>query len=132
LITGLDHIAIAVENLEEAIRLYEKVVGLKLERITTFEPQKVRVAIFKAGKTKLELLSPTDPESTVARFLAKKGEGLHHIAFEVDNIEDALKNLQAKGVKLVDQKPRLGVEGIKVAFLHPKSLKNVLIELCQK
>jgi len=131
-IIGVDHIAIAVENLGEAIELYEKVMGLKLERLTTFEPQKVKIAIFKVGEIKIELLSPTSLESAVARFLAKRGEGIHHIAFKVDNIEKALENLKAKGVRLVDQKPRLGVEGGKVAFLHPKSLKNVLIELCQK
>jgi methylmalonyl-CoA/ethylmalonyl-CoA epimerase len=132
MITGVDHIAIAVENLEDAVKLYEKVLGIKPEQITPFDPQKVKVAIFKVGETKIELISPLSPESAVTKFLQKRGEGLHHIAFKVDKIEEALNTLKREGIRLVDEQPRLGVEGAKVAFLHPKSLKNVLIELCQK
>lgn len=132
MITGLDHVAIAVKNLEETVRLYETVLGLKAERIESFPPQKVKVAILRLGETKIELISPMSPESTVARFLEKRGEGLHHIAIQVDNLEETLETLKAKGVKLVDEKPRLGVEGVKVAFIHPKSMSGVLVELCQK
>jgi methylmalonyl-CoA/ethylmalonyl-CoA epimerase len=132
MITGIDHIAIAVENFEQAIKLYEKVLGRKPEQITTFQPQMVKVAIFKLGETKIELISPLSQDSAVSRFLTKKGEGLHHIALKTDNIEDDLTCLKNEGIRLVDEKPQLGVEGVKVAFLHPKNLKNVLIELCQK
>lgn len=132
MITGIDHIAIAVENFEQAIKLYEKVLGRKPEQVTAFQPQMVKVAIFKLGETKIELISPLSEDSAVSRFLTKKGEGLHHIALKTDNIEDVLTCLKNEGIQLVDEKPRLGVEGVKVAFLHPKSLKNVLIELCQK
>jgi methylmalonyl-CoA/ethylmalonyl-CoA epimerase len=132
MITGIDHIAIAVENFEQAIKLYEKVLGRKPEQVTAFQPQMVKVAIFKLGETKIELISPLSEDSAVSRFLMKKGEGLHHIALKTDDIEDDLTCLKNKGIRLVDEKPRLGVEGVKVAFLHPKSLKNVLIELCQK
>jgi methylmalonyl-CoA/ethylmalonyl-CoA epimerase len=132
MITGIDHIAIAVENFEQAIKLYEKVLGRKPEQVTAFQPQMVKVAIFKLGETKIELISPLSEDSAVSRFLTKKGEGLHHIALKTDNIEDDLTCLKNEGIRLVDEKPRVGVEGVKVAFLHPKSLKNVLIELCQK
>lgn len=132
MITGLDHIAIAVKNLEETVQLYETVLGLKAERVEPFEPQKVKVAIFRVGETKIELISPMSQESTVARFLEKRGEGLHHVALRVDDIEEMLEALKAEGIKLVDEKPRLGIEGVKVAFIHPKSMSGVLIELCQK
>jgi methylmalonyl-CoA/ethylmalonyl-CoA epimerase len=132
MIVGLDHIAIAVNQLEEALKIYQKALGLKLERIALVKEQKVKVALLKAGETKIELLEPTTKESTVAKFIGKKGEGIHHIALKVTNIEDFLKQLKEKGIVLVDEKPRIGAEGGKIAFLHPKSLKNVLIEICQK
>ncbi len=131
MIVGLDHIAIAVSKLDEALQIYEKILGLKLEMVRVVEDQKVRAALFLAGETKIELLEPTAPESAVARFIQKRGEGIHHIALKVTNIEDFLKQLKEKGIALVDEKPKVGAEGGKIAFLHPKSLKNVLIELCE-
>jgi methylmalonyl-CoA/ethylmalonyl-CoA epimerase len=132
MIIGLDHVAIAVSQLDEALESYQKALGLKLEKITVVEEQKVKVALLLAGETRIELLEPTTKESVVARFIEKRGEGIHHIALEVANIEDSLKQLKEKGIVLVDEKPRIGAEGGKIAFLHPKSLKNVLIELCER
>ena len=131
MIVGLDHIAIAVSNLDEALLIYQDILGLKLERTMVVEDQKVRLAFLLAGETKIELLEPTAAESAVARFIEKKGEGIHHIALKVTNIEAFLKQLKEKGIALVDEKPRVGAEGRKIAFMHPKSLKNVLIELCE-
>ena len=131
MIVGLDHIGIAVSQLDEALQIYEKILGLKLEKIRFVEDQKVRLAFLLAGETKVELLEPTAAESAVARFIEKRGEGMHHIAFKVTNIEGLLKQLKEKGIALVDERPRVGAEGGKIAFLHPKSLKNVLIELCE-
>jgi len=132
MIVGLDHIAIAVNKLEEAIQIYQDILGLKLEKTMVFENQRVKIAFFSLGETKIELLEPTAPESPVARFIEKRGEGIHHIALKVTNIEDSLKRLKEKGIVFVDEKPRIGAEGGKIAFLHPKSLKNVLIELCER
>jgi len=131
MIVGLDHIAIAVGNLDEALQIYQNILGLKLEKTIVVEDQKVRLAFLLAGETKIELLEPTAAESAVARFIEKKGEGIHHIALKVTNIEAFLKQLKEKGIALVDEKPRVGAEGRKIAFMHPKSLKNVLIELCE-
>ncbi|MEM2975690.1 MAG: methylmalonyl-CoA epimerase [Candidatus Bathyarchaeia archaeon] len=132
MIEGLDHVGIAVEKIEDALVLYEKVLGLKLERIKVVEDQKVKLAILYAGETKIELLEPTDPDSPVGKFLQKRGEGVHHIALKVSKIEDAIRTLKDEGVQLIDEKPRIGAEGGKIAFLHPKSTRNVLLELCQK
>ena len=129
MIVELDHIAIAVSKLDEALQIYQKILGLKLEKTMVVEDQKVRLAFLLAGETKIELLEPTATESAVSRFIEKKGEGVHHIALKVTNIEGFLKQLKEKGIALVDEKPRVGAEGGKIAFLHPKSLKNVLIEL---
>jgi len=131
MIVELDHIAIAVSKLDEALQIYQKILGLKLEKTMVVEDQKVRLAFLLAGKTKIELLEPTATESAVSRFIEKKGEGIHHIALKVTNIESFLKQLKEKGIALADEKPRVGAEGGKIAFLHPKSLKNVLIELCE-
>jgi methylmalonyl-CoA/ethylmalonyl-CoA epimerase len=132
MIVGLDHIAIAVSQLDDTLKIYEEILGLKLEKITVVQKQKVKVALLWAGETKIELLEPTAKESTVARFIEKRGEGIHHIALKVTKIEELLRQLKEKGIALVDKKPRIGAEGRKIAFLHPKSLKNVLIELCEK
>jgi len=128
-ITGLAHIGIAVNKIDEALQIFEKTLGLKLEKTTTVEAQKVKIAFLHAGETRIELLEPTDKESTVAKFLEKKGEGIQHIAFNVTNIENMLQQLKSKGINLIDETPRKGAEGGKIAFLHPKSTKNVLIEL---
>lgn len=131
MIVGLDHIGIAVSKLDEALRIYQKILGLKLEKTMSDENRKLRLAFLLADETKIELLEPTAPGSTVARFIEKKGEGIHHIAFQVTNIENFLKQLKEKGIPLIDEKPRVGAEGGKIAFLHPKSLGNVLVELCE-
>ena len=121
-----------MNELDGAITLYRDVLGLKLEGIHMVKEQRVRVAFFSTGgETGIELLEPTESESSVAKFIAKRGEGIHHIALEVRNIEAVLEELKRKGLKLVDEKPRIGVEGAKVAFIHPKSTRNVLLELCE-
>jgi len=132
MITGLEHIGIAVSNLDEALKVYEEILGLKVKKIRVIEEQRVRAALLLAGEVKVELIEPTDEEGPVARFIQKKGEGIHHIAFTVTGIEDFLKKIKEKGIALVDEKPRIGVEGYRMAFLHPKSTKNVLVELCEK
>ena len=132
MITGLDHIGIAVSNLNEALRIYEGILGLKLVKIKTVEEQRVKVAMLLAGETKIELLEPTNEESPVAKFIAKKGEGIHHIALIVSDIDGSLEEMKRRGIALIDEKPRIGFEGHKIAFLHPKSTKNVLVELCEK
>ncbi len=127
----IEHIGIAVTNLETAISFYENVLGLKCYNIEEVADQKVRTAFFKVGQTKIELLESTDPEGPVGKFIEKKGEGIHHIAFSVENIEDQLEHATEMGVRLIDCKPRKGAEGLDIAFLHPKSTSGVLIELCE-
>ncbi len=129
--THIEHIGIAVRNLEDSIRFYEEVLGLKCYNIEVVADQKVRTAFFMAGQTKIELLESTSDEGPVARFLEKRGEGVHHIAFAVDNIEEALEHLTQKGIKAIDNKPRKGAEGLDIAFLHPGSTFGVLTELCE-
>ena len=130
---GIDHIGIAVNNLDEAISLYRDFLGLELEGVHVVEEQKVRVASFSTDEeTRIELLMPTESESPVAKFIEKRGEGIHHIALKVRNIEAVLEELKEKGLRLVDEKPRVGVGGAKIAFIHPKSTRSVLIELCEK
>lgn len=130
-LTHIEHIGIAVKNLEESISYYEDVLGLKCYAIEEVKDQKVKTAFFMVGETKIELLESTDPEGPIGKFLEKKGEGVHHLAFAVDGIENALEELKTKGVQLVDQAPRKGAEGLDIAFLHPKSTKGVLTELCE-
>ena len=132
LIVGVDHIGIAVQNLEEALEIFEKKLGLKLEGVHEIKEQRVKAAMLLAGETRIELLEPIGQEGPVARFLEKRGEGFHHIAFKVKNIEGLLAQLKERGIILVDEKPRVGVKGAKIAFLHPKSTKNVLVELCEE
>jgi methylmalonyl-CoA/ethylmalonyl-CoA epimerase len=127
----IEHIGIAVSNLENAIELYEKVFGLECYNIEEVTDQKVRTAFFRIGDTKIELLESTDPEGPIGKFIEKRGEGVHHIAFAVENIEDQLKYSEEHGVKLIDAKPRKGAEGLEIAFLHPKSTSGVLIEICE-
>ena len=132
LITGLEHVGIAVNDLDEAMKIYEEILGLKVRKITVVEEEKIRTAILLAGKIRIELMEPTDEEGPVARFIKKRGEGVHHIAFTVTNLENFLKKLKEKEIVLVDEKPRIGAGGYKMAFLHPKSTKSVLLELCEK
>lgn len=130
-ISHIEHIGIAVNSLETAIPYYEKVLGLKCYNIEEVADQKVKTAFFKVGQTKIELLESTDPEGTISKFIEKKGEGVHHVAFAVENIEGALADAEAAGVKLIDKAPRKGAEGLSIAFLHPKSTLGVLTELCE-
>ena len=129
-IERIEHIGIAVNNLEEAIGFYEKILNLTCYAIEEVADQKVRTAFFKVGDTKIELLESTDPEGPVGKFIEKKGEGVHHIAFAVENIEEALAETAAKGVRLIDQTPRIGAEGLRIGFLHPKNTMGVLTEFC--
>ncbi|MCD6564371.1 MAG: methylmalonyl-CoA epimerase [Bacteroidales bacterium] len=128
----IEHIGIAVTSLDEAIPFYEKVLGLDCYSIEEVKDQKVKTAFFKVGQTKIELLEPTDPESTIAKFISKKGEGIHHIAFAVNDIDRKLKEVEEKGVRLIDNVSRKGAEGMDIGFLHPKSTFGVLTELCEK
>lgn len=131
-ITHIEHIGIAVRSIEEQLPYYEGVLGLKCYNIETVEDQKVKTAFFKVGQTKLELLEPTSEDSTIAKFIEKKGEGIHHIAFATDGVEKALREFESKGVKLIDEHPRKGAEGLNIAFLHPKSTGSILTELCER
>ena len=130
-ITHIEHIGIAVKSLDEAIPFYENVFGLKCYNVEEVKEQKVKTAFFMVGQTKIELLESTDPEGPIGKFIEKKGEGVHHIAYAVDKIEDQLKGAEENGVKLIDQTPRKGAEGLDIAFLHPKSTFGVLTELCE-
>ncbi len=130
-ITHIEHIGIAVKSIEEQLPYYEGVLGLKCYNIETVEDQKVKTAFFKVGETKIELLEPTSDESTIAKFLEKKGEGIHHIAYATNNVNEALKEIEAKGIRLIDAESRPGAEGLNIAFLHPKSTGGVLTELCE-
>jgi len=132
MVVKIDHIAIAVQNLDEAIKVYKEALGLELAGEEEVPEQGVRVAFLPIGDTRLELLEPLSSESPVAKFLEKRGEGIHHICLEVEDLEKALAELANKGVKLIDEKPRLGAHGRKMAFVHPKSLHGVLLELYQK
>ncbi len=128
----IDHIGIAVANLDEALKLYTEVLGLTVHGTETVEEQKVKVAFLPIGDTEVELLESTDPEGPIAKFIEAKGQGIQHIAFRVSNIEEALAAMKAKGMRLIDEKPRYGAGGAKIAFLHPKSTNGVLIELCER
>lgn len=129
--THIEHIGIAVKNLEEAIAFYEKVYGLECYAVEEVAEQKVKTAFFMVGQTKIELLESTDPEGPIGKFIEKKGEGVHHLAFAVDNLQKSLDEAAENGVKLIDQTPRKGAEGLNIAFMHPKSTFGVLTELCE-
>ncbi len=129
--THIEHIGIAVNSIADAIPFYERVLGLKCYNIEEVADQKVKTAFFMIGQTKIELLESTDPEGPIGKFLEKRGEGIHHIAFAVENIEDRLREAEAAGIKLIDTVPRRGAEGLSIAFLHPKSTLGVLTELCE-
>lgn len=129
-ISHIEHIGIAVKSIENSLPYYENVLGLKCYNIEEVVDQKVRTAFFKLGQTKIELLEPTSEESTIAKFIEKKGEGIHHIAYAVSDVAEALAEVEAKGVQLIDKAPRGGAEGLSIAFLHPKSTGSVLTELC--
>lgn len=130
---GMDHVGIAVKNLDDAIHVYRDVLGFKLEGVHVLAERKVKVAMIStSGKTQIELLEPLSSDSTIANFLENHGEGIHHFAVEVKDIEGVLAELKRKGVTLIDDKPKPGAEGKKIAFVHPKSTKGVLLELVMK
>jgi len=130
-LSHIEHIGIAVKNLNESIAYYEKAFGLKCYNIEEVKEQKVKTAFFMVGQTKIELLESTDPEGPIGKFIEKKGEGIHHLAFAVKNLEGALQEVEQNGVTLIDKTPRKGAEGLDIAFLHPKSTFGVLTELCE-
>lgn len=127
----INHIGIAVKNIENAVPFYRDILGMNFEGTEEVAAQKVRVAFLQVGESRIELLEPTSPDSPVAKFLEKNGEGIHHLAYEVDNLETALAELRAKEVRLIDQSPRKGAHGASIAFVHPKASGGVLTELCQ-
>lgn len=131
MIRKIDHVGIAVKNLDEAIKVWES-LGLKVEEIEEVEEQKVRTAIFHVGESRIELLEGTSEDSPISKFIAKRGEGIHHIALGVDDIEEHLKKLEEQGFRLIDREPREGAGGAKIAFVHPKSVNGVLLELCKR
>ncbi|WP_297091365.1 methylmalonyl-CoA epimerase [Thermococcus sp.] len=131
MIKKIDHVGIAVKNLDEAIKVWEG-LGLKVEEIEEVPDQKVRTAIIHVGESRIELLEGTSEDSPIAKFIAKRGEGIHHIALGVDNIEEHLEKLKAEGYRLIDEKPRIGAGGAKIAFVHPKAVTGVLLELCER
>lgn len=131
-ITAVDHIGVAVERIDDVLPFYEKALGLNLEEIKESKVNKVRGAILSAGRTRIELIEPLGKEGPLSNFLRKKGQGIHHIAFEVSDLEMMLKRLKKDGIALIDEKPRIGIKGAKIAFLHPKATGNVLIELCEE
>lgn len=131
MINKIDHIGIAVSSIEEVIRLYTDELGLKAKEIEVVEEQKARVAVIPVGESRIELLETTDPQGPIGKHIARRGEGMHHLALGVSNIEAVLKTLKEDGVPLIDEKPRIGAGGAKIAFLHPKGAK-VLIELVER
>lgn len=128
----IDHIGIAVKNLEESIPYYEILLGTKCYAIEEVKDQFVKTAFFLIGQTKIELLESTDPDGPLGSFIEKKGEGIHHIAFAVDNTDEALIDAKANGIALIDRRSRKGAEGMNIGFLHPKSTHGILIEFCSK
>jgi len=130
MIEKINHIGIAVSSIEDAVKLYTDVLGLKVKDIEIVEDQKVKTAIIPVGETKIELLESTDPAGVIANYIERRGEGIHHLAFEVSNIQAALEVLTKRGIALIDLKPRNGVENTRIAFLHPRRTK-VLIELVE-
>ena len=130
MIKKINHIGIAVNSIEESVKLYTEALGLKVQDIEVVADQNVKTAIIPVGESKIELLESTDPEGVIAKYIEKRGEGLHHLALEVSNIEDTLEMLAKQGVPLIDENPRNGVENTRIAFLHPKGTK-VLLELVE-
>ncbi len=128
----LDHIGIAVKNLDETLKFYQEMLGLECVGTEVVEEQKVRVAFLPIGDTEVELLESTEEDGPIAKFIEKKGEGIQHLAFRVENIEEAIESMKEKGVKMIDEKPRYGAGGAKIAFCHPKSTNGVLLELSER
>jgi len=131
-ILKIDHLGIAVNSIDDGKNFWSDVLGLEFEGAETVEAQKVTTAFFPVGESEVELLESTSPDGPVAKFIDKKGTGFQHVAFRVANIEEALEELKEKGIQLIDQTPRIGAGGAKIAFLHPKATGGVLVELCQR
>ena len=131
-ILKIDHLGVAVKSIENGKNFWSDVLGLEFAGSETVEAQKVTTAFFPVGESEVELLESTSDDGPVARYIEKKGEGIQHVAFRVENIEEALAELKAKGIRLIDEKPRIGAGGAKIAFLHPKATSGVLVELCQR
>ncbi len=131
-ILKIDHLGIAVNDIEESKKFWSDILGLDFEGTETVEEQKVTTAFFPVGESEVELLASTSPDGPVAKYIAKRGQGIQHVAFRVENIEEALAELKARGVRLIDEKPRQGAGGAKIAFIHPKATGGVLVELCQR
>ncbi len=131
-ISHIEHLGIAVDNLEESIKYYEEVLGLKCYAIEEVADQKVKTAFFMVGSTKIELLESTSPDGPIGKFIERKGPGIHHMAFAVKDADEALKTAEERGVRLIDKVSRKGAEGLNIGFLHPKSTHGVLTELCSK
>ena len=132
MVNKVDHIGIAVKNLDEAVNFYENILGLKAAGTEIVEEQKVKVAFLQVGDSEVELLESTEEDGAIAKFIAKNGEGVQHIAYRVDDIEAAIAEMKEKGIRMIDEKPRYGAGGAKIAFCHPKSTFGVLIELTQR
>jgi methylmalonyl-CoA/ethylmalonyl-CoA epimerase len=130
--TVVDHIGIAVKSIEESLKFWEAAMGIKCHGVEEVAEQKVKTAFLPINDTEIELLEPTDADSPVAKFIEAKGEGIHHLAIRVENLEEALAELKAKGVRLIDEKPRCGAGGAKIAFLHPKATGGILLELSER
>ncbi len=131
-ILKIDHLGIAVNDIDQSRKFWSDVLGLDFEGTETVEEQKVTTAFFPVGESEVELLASTSPDGPVARYIEKRGQGIQHVAFRVENIEQALEELKAKGVRLIDEKPRRGAGGAKIAFIHPKATGGVLVELCER
>jgi methylmalonyl-CoA/ethylmalonyl-CoA epimerase len=131
MIKKVDHVSIAVNNLDEGLKTYENLLGIKPSHIEEVPDQGIKAAMIKVGDVEIELIEPTNPDSGVGKFLEKKGEGIHHICFEVDDVDKDLESLAAKGVELIDKQGRKGLAG-KIGFIHPKATRGVLVELAQK
>jgi lactoylglutathione lyase/methylmalonyl-CoA/ethylmalonyl-CoA epimerase len=132
MIQKIDHIGIAVKSIDEALKFYTETLGLKCSGVEEVAEQRVKTAFIPSGDSEIELLESTSEDGPIAKFIEKRGEGIQHIALRVDDIEKALEELKAKGVVMIDEKPRYGAGGAKIAFIHPKSTKGVLLELCQR
>ena len=132
MIDGVDHVGVAVKDLDEAIHVYRDILGFNLEGVHTMNERMLKIAFFSLGESRIELLQPLSPDSTVAKFLETRGEGIQHLAVKVKNVEATLEEFKSKGVVLIDEKPRTGVLGNKMAFVHPKSTRGVLLELVEK
>jgi methylmalonyl-CoA/ethylmalonyl-CoA epimerase len=130
-LSGIHHIGIVVADLEAAVELWRDTLSLPFKGIKDVPEQKVRIAMFEIGSTHLELITPTSPDSPIAKFLKERGEGLHHIALRTENCEEALTELQERGISLIDNEPRTGADGTRIGFVHPKSLRGVLVELVE-